>query len=66
MIGVVVAAGAGVRFGGSSPKQFQDLAGRSVLERSILCLSRHPAVDGVVVVLDRLEIGSEAGRLIGS
>ncbi len=64
MLGVVVAAGGGVRFGGPAPKQFLDLCGCSVVERAIRCLNGHPAVDGVVVVLDRSEIGSETGALI--
>ncbi len=49
--GVVVAAGRSTRFGGKLPKQFQDLAGRTVLERSVAALADRPAVAGVVVVL---------------
>ena len=64
MLGVVVAAGGGTRFGGSSPKQFQDLCGRTVLARSIHCLTSHPAVKGVVVVLHPSEVDSETGALV--
>jgi len=49
--GVVVAAGRATRFGGKLKKQFQDLAGRTVLERSVAALADRPAVQGVVVVL---------------
>lgn len=58
VLGVVVAAGGGSRFGGPSPKQFQDLCGRTVLERSIACLAVHPAVEGVVVVLHPSRAGT--------
>ena len=58
LLGVVVAAGGGIRFGGPEPKQFLDLCGSTVLARSIRCLADHPDVEGVVVVLSRSEIGS--------
>ncbi|MFT5202270.1 MAG: 2-C-methyl-D-erythritol 4-phosphate cytidylyltransferase [Candidatus Aldehydirespiratoraceae bacterium] len=44
---IVVAAGSGSRFG--APKQFLDLGGVSVLDRSIATAARHSA--GVVVVM---------------
>lgn len=50
-IGVVVAAGLSTRFGGAVPKQFLEVGGRSVLERSVRALADRPAVAGVVVVL---------------
>jgi 2-C-methyl-D-erythritol 4-phosphate cytidylyltransferase/2-C-methyl-D-erythritol 2,4-cyclodiphosphate synthase len=50
-VGVVVAAGRSTRFGGPRAKQFLDLAGQTVLERSIAALAASPAVKGVVVVL---------------
>jgi 2-C-methyl-D-erythritol 4-phosphate cytidylyltransferase len=59
---VVVAAGRAARFGGPLPKQFQPLAGRSVLRRSVEAMARHPAVRGVVVVLAPEEAGGERGR----
>jgi len=64
ILGVVVAAGGGARFGGRSPKQFLDLCGQMVLARSIRCLAGHPAIDGVVVVLHHSEIVSETGALV--
>jgi len=55
--GVVVAAGRSARFGGAVPKQFQTIAGRTVLERSVGLLAAHPAVGTLVVVVaaDRRE-----------
>ncbi len=47
MWGIVVAAGRGDRFG--KPKQFCDLAGSRVIDRSLALLA--PVCDGVVVVL---------------
>ncbi len=49
--GVVVAAGKSSRFGSPVPKQFHDLAGRTVLERAVRALADRPGVAGVVVVL---------------
>lgn len=50
---VVVAAGRGERFGGSTPKQYTLLLGRPALSWSLAALLASPAVDGVVVVLAR-------------
>ena len=44
---IVVAAGSGTRFG--APKQFADLGGRRVLDRSVATAARHS--DGVVVAV---------------
>lgn len=63
--GVVVAAGRSVRYGGATPKQFADLGGRTVLERSVRALSGRPVVAGVVVVLAPEELDgprAEAAR----
>lgn len=61
---IVVAAGSGSRFG--EAKQFVDLAGVSVLDRSVQTAARHS--DGVVVVVPASESagwssGVEAGEL---
>ena len=48
---IVVAAGRGSRAGGDVPKQYQDLDGRPVLERTLHALALHPAVLHLVVVL---------------
>ena len=62
--GVVVAAGRSTRYGGKLPKQFQDLAGRSVLERSVAALADRPAVRGVVVVLAPDELNGPAAAAV--
>lgn len=48
---VVPAAGGGLRFGASLPKQYQPLAGRPVLAWTLDALLNHPRVAGAVVVL---------------
>ncbi|MEX5728986.1 2-C-methyl-D-erythritol 4-phosphate cytidylyltransferase/2-C-methyl-D-erythritol 2,4-cyclodiphosphate synthase [Rhodovulum iodosum] len=48
---IIVAAGRGTRAGGARPKQYQDLAGRAVLARTIEAFAAHPRVDALVVVL---------------
>ncbi|MGH9315002.1 MAG: 2-C-methyl-D-erythritol 4-phosphate cytidylyltransferase, partial [Vicinamibacterales bacterium] len=50
---IVAAAGRGARVGGATPKQFLDLGGRTVLERSVRIFLEHDAVDDLVVVLPR-------------
>jgi len=48
---IVAAGGSGRRFGGARPKQLIDVAGRTVLERSVRAFLDHPRVDEVVVAL---------------
>jgi len=55
-VGIVVAAGRSTRFGGPQAKQFLDLAGQTVLDRSIAALAAPPSVRGVVVVLASEEL----------
>jgi 2-C-methyl-D-erythritol 4-phosphate cytidylyltransferase / 2-C-methyl-D-erythritol 2,4-cyclodiphosphate synthase len=50
-IALIVAAGRGTRAGDGAPKQYRELAGAPVLRRSIEAFVRHPAVDGVQVVI---------------
>lgn len=49
--GVVPAAGVGKRFGSALPKQYLQLAGRSVLERSVSALLMLPQVKQVMVAV---------------
>jgi 2-C-methyl-D-erythritol 4-phosphate cytidylyltransferase / 2-C-methyl-D-erythritol 2,4-cyclodiphosphate synthase len=51
-IALIVAGGSGARFGAGRPKQYHELAGRSVLSRTVQAFLDHPAVDGVRVVID--------------
>jgi 2-C-methyl-D-erythritol 4-phosphate cytidylyltransferase len=48
---VIPAAGAGRRFGGDRPKQYQLLAGQPMLLRTIERIATHADVDGIVVAL---------------
>ncbi len=53
---IVVAAGAGRRFG--SAKQFTLLRGKPVLERTLEAIAGHPKVDRIVLVLPAGESGA--------
>lgn len=48
---ILAAGGIGARLGAGQPKQFLDLDGRSMLERSLAALATHPEVRQVVVAL---------------
>jgi 2-C-methyl-D-erythritol 4-phosphate cytidylyltransferase len=48
---VVPAAGLGRRFGGDTPKQYCNVAGRPLVEHSLNALLAHPEVAGVVIAL---------------
>ncbi|MCL4866277.1 MAG: 2-C-methyl-D-erythritol 4-phosphate cytidylyltransferase, partial [Gemmatimonadales bacterium] len=48
---IVVAAGRGVRAGGTTPKQFQEVAGAPLVLHALRPFLRHPAVGTVVLVL---------------
>lgn len=65
-VGVVVAAGRSTRLAGARPKQFEDLGGRSVLERSVRLLADRPGVRGVVVVLPAAELSGARAETIRS
>lgn len=48
---LIVAAGVGQRMGGEIPKQYRQLAGKSVLRRSVEAFTNHPLVDAVCVAI---------------
>lgn len=48
---IIVAAGRGLRAGGDLPKQYQYLAGRSILEHTLRAMAAHKAVRQLVVVV---------------
>lgn len=48
---IVPAAGRGSRMGGGRPKQYLEVAGRTVLEHSLRAVLTHPSVAGVVVAV---------------
>jgi 2-C-methyl-D-erythritol 4-phosphate cytidylyltransferase/2-C-methyl-D-erythritol 2,4-cyclodiphosphate synthase len=56
---IIVAAGRGARLGAAVPKQLLDLAGRTILQRSVAPFAVHPRVNELVVVLppDLVESG---------
>lgn len=61
IVAVIVAAGAGKRFGGL--KQHSLLGGESVLERTLAAFQKHPEVDEILPVLENPEAwSSKAGR----
>jgi 2-C-methyl-D-erythritol 4-phosphate cytidylyltransferase/2-C-methyl-D-erythritol 2,4-cyclodiphosphate synthase len=61
---VIVAAGRGERLGSSRPKQLLDLAGRTMLQRSVAAFDVHPAVRSLVVVLPE-ELVAEGASHVG-
>lgn len=48
---LIVAAGKGVRAGGTVPKQFAILCGKPMLLHSVIAMSSHPAVTEAIVVV---------------
>ena len=54
---LIVAAGRGIRAGGAVPKQYQSLAGRAIVDRTVELFAAHPSIGEVLVVIsgeDRL------------
>ncbi len=51
-VALVVAGGSGARFGGDLPKQYRDLAGRTVIARSLSAFARHAGITAVRPVID--------------
>ena len=50
-IAVILAGGTGSRVGGDKPKQFLDIDGRSVIERSVDAFDQAAGIDEVAVVV---------------
>ena len=48
---LIVAAGQGVRTGGTLPKQFAPIAGKPMIAHSFAALERHPAIGRVIVAI---------------
>ena len=55
---IIAAAGQGLRFGGVTPKQFVELEGKSLLERSVEAFARSSRIDSIVVALPALMLES--------
>lgn len=52
VLALIVAAGSGTRFGGSTPKQYVELDGEPLLRRTVRAFVEHPDVDAVQLVID--------------
>lgn len=52
VIALIVAAGRGQRTGLDLPKQYIEIAGKTVLRRSVEAFARHPGIDEVCVVIN--------------
>jgi len=50
-VAVVLAGGSGERFGTGVPKQLLPLAGRTLIEHSVIAFEQAPGVDAVLVVM---------------
>ncbi len=48
---VLPAAGIGTRMAADRPKQYLDLAGRTVLEQTLACFAHHPRIRGIVLAV---------------
>ena len=49
-IAIILASGVGARLGLSIPKQFFQIKGKSVLERSIIAFHNHGNIDEIIIV----------------
>jgi 2-C-methyl-D-erythritol 4-phosphate cytidylyltransferase / 2-C-methyl-D-erythritol 2,4-cyclodiphosphate synthase len=64
VVSVLIAAGGrGERVGAGLPKQFIEIGGRTILERSIACFTSHPAVSEVIVALPPDEVSRMTARV---
>lgn len=55
-IAIIVAAGRGTRAGGDTPKQWQMIHGKRVIDWTIDAFASHPKIDHICVVLHRDDI----------
>lgn len=70
---IIVAAGRGTRAGGNTPKQWQRIGGKTVLEHTLAVFEAHPAVDAIILVIaaqdvaraEALGLGTRATIAIG-
>ena len=49
--GIILASGTGTRYGGDIPKQFVEISGRTILERTIDIFEKSSCIDSIVVVV---------------
>jgi 2-C-methyl-D-erythritol 4-phosphate cytidylyltransferase / 2-C-methyl-D-erythritol 2,4-cyclodiphosphate synthase len=62
---LIVAAGRGTRFGGTLPKQYLPLGGKSVLRHAVTAFATHPGIAGVQVVIRDEDRGIFADAVSG-
>ena len=62
-VAIIVAAGVGKRFGAEKPKQFLELAGKSVIEHTLRRFEDCAGVDEIVLVLAASEIENFAATV---
>ena len=72
IVAIIVAAGTGVRAGGSVPKQFAPIAGRPMVAYSYDAFSAHPAIAEAIVIIGEgqqalaaASLGSSVRTVIG-
>ncbi|MBK7707035.1 MAG: 2-C-methyl-D-erythritol 4-phosphate cytidylyltransferase [Acidobacteria bacterium] len=58
---IIVAAGSGNRFGGETPKQFIEVAGKPLLIHTLARFEECAAIDAVVLVLSAERVSDFAG-----
>ena len=59
---VIPAAGRGARFGGDIPKQYLEVAGRTVLMHTLDALLSHPRIAGAMVAVSAGDVRWAAGE----
>ena len=64
-VAVVLAGGAGLRLGGTVPKQLQLLADRTLVEHCVAAFDAAPGIDEVIVVVPD-DLIAEARRILGN
>ena len=50
-VAAILAGGSGTRFGSSRPKQFEMLAGHTIIEHTIKAFESHELIDSIIVVM---------------
>lgn len=60
---LLVAAGRGTRAGGAVPKQWQRIAGKTVLAHTIAAFAKHPRVTDIIMVLHPDDIAAKRNDL---
>lgn len=62
---IILAAGSGSRMNVDTPKQFNKIAGKSVIEHTVSIFDNHPRIDAVYVVIPEF-LSDEAREIIDS